>query len=35
VIEVMLLLMIFVVGIGGAAAGIGIIAWRLLKKKPD
>jgi hypothetical protein len=35
VIEVMLLLMVFVVGIGGMAAGIGVIAWRLLKKKAE
>jgi hypothetical protein len=35
VIEVMLLLMVFVVGIGGMAAGVGVIAWRLLKKKAE
>jgi hypothetical protein len=35
VIEVMLLFLVFLVGIGGMAAGIGMIAWRLLKKKAD
>jgi hypothetical protein len=35
VIEVMLLFLVFVVGIGGMAAGIGMIAWRLLKKKAE
>jgi hypothetical protein len=35
VIEVMMLLMVFVVGVGGVAASVGVIAWRLLNKKPE
>jgi hypothetical protein len=34
-IEVMMLLMVFVVGVGGVAASVSVIAWRLLKKKPE
>jgi hypothetical protein len=32
-IEVMMLLMVFVLGIGGMAAGVGMLAWRLFFKK--
>jgi hypothetical protein len=34
-IEVMMLMMIFVLGVGGVAASVGMIAWRLLKKKAE
>jgi hypothetical protein len=35
VIEVMMLMMVFLLGVGGVAASIGVIAWRLLKKKAE
>jgi hypothetical protein len=35
VIEVMMLMMVFVLGVGGVAASVGVIAWRLLKKKSE
>lgn len=34
-IEVMMLLMVFVLGVGGVAAPVGVIAWRLLKRKSE
>jgi hypothetical protein len=34
-IEVMMLLMVFVLGVGGVAASVGVIALRLLKKKVE
>ena len=34
-IEVMVLGMVFVLGIGGVVAAVGVLAWRLLKRKAE
>lgn len=34
-IEVMMLMMVFVLGVGGVAASVGVLTWRLLKKRAE